>query len=68
MPPSVTGTTRNATRLALLRDDWRPVSQGADDPELAKGPVLFNLRDDPAETTNIADKEPDQLNKLLARA
>eukprot|EP00038_Savillea_parva_P008510 m.177434 g.177434 ORF g.177434 m.177434 type:complete len:563 (+) comp14347_c0_seq1:1-1689(+) len=40
---------------------------GADDPELKKGPVLFNLANDPGETTNLATSEPDQLAKLLAR-
>eukprot|EP00928_Gymnodinium_smaydae_P032485 TRINITY_DN23515_c0_g2_i1.p1 TRINITY_DN23515_c0_g2~~TRINITY_DN23515_c0_g2_i1.p1 ORF type:complete len:572 (-),score=65.13 TRINITY_DN23515_c0_g2_i1:309-2024(-) len=40
---------------------------GASDPELAKGPALFNLREDPAETTNLAEKEPAKLEQLLQR-
>lgn len=37
------------------------------DPEFKKGPVLYNLKDDIGETTNIAQKEPTQVAKMLAR-
>ena len=37
------------------------------DPEFKKGPVLYNLKDDIGETTNIAQKEPAQVAKMLAR-
>jgi hypothetical protein len=40
---------------------------GANDPELAKGPVLFNLVTDPGETTNLAASQPGVLAKLLVR-
>eukprot|EP00050_Salpingoeca_kvevrii_P022789 m.132160 g.132160 ORF g.132160 m.132160 type:complete len:571 (-) comp9828_c0_seq1:170-1882(-) len=37
------------------------------DPGLKKGPLLFNLASDPAETTNLAELHPDVVAKLLAR-
>eukprot|EP00656_Telonema_subtile_P051077 TRINITY_DN6788_c0_g1_i1.p1 TRINITY_DN6788_c0_g1~~TRINITY_DN6788_c0_g1_i1.p1 ORF type:complete len:540 (+),score=121.10 TRINITY_DN6788_c0_g1_i1:104-1723(+) len=40
---------------------------GANDPELKKGPVLYNLDTDPGESTNLAKEQPDVLEKLLAR-
>eukprot|EP00035_Acanthoeca_spectabilis_P016511 m.338095 g.338095 ORF g.338095 m.338095 type:complete len:554 (+) comp16533_c6_seq7:3379-5040(+) len=40
---------------------------GADDPELKKGCVLYNLVEDPGERNNLATQQPDTLNKILAR-
>jgi len=58
----VVGITPNATATGPCKP-----CAGAKDPELAKGPVLFNLAKDPSETTNIAAQEPEILAKLLAR-
>eukprot|EP00658_Telonema_sp_P-2_P006088 TRINITY_DN12316_c0_g1_i2.p1 TRINITY_DN12316_c0_g1~~TRINITY_DN12316_c0_g1_i2.p1 ORF type:complete len:562 (-),score=99.42 TRINITY_DN12316_c0_g1_i2:379-2064(-) len=43
-----------------------PAAKGYD-PELAKGPVLYNLADDPGETTNLATRHPEVLKRMLAR-
>jgi hypothetical protein len=51
----------------MTRGITRPARPWPGDPELAKGPVLFNLKADPAETTNLAEREPVVLQKLLAR-
>lgn len=40
---------------------------GADDPELKKGCVLYNLVEDPGERNNLATQQPDTLNKILGR-
>ena len=49
----------------------RPIAcdqESADcDPEFKKGPVLYNLKNDIGETTNIASQEPDQVEKMLGR-
>lgn len=58
---------------AVRARDWKlVVHSGADDPDgnppkkkNAKDSVeLFNLKDDPFEKTNLADKEPDKLKEL----
>jgi arylsulfatase A-like enzyme len=68
-------TTPNAG--AVRAGDWKlVVTTGADDPDggapkkkkAAKaGTELFNLKDDPYEKTNLADKEPEKLKELQAR-
>ena len=45
-----------------------PVTGGGSGyPDFQKGPVLYNLKTDPGETTNIADQEPDRVKQMLAR-
>jgi arylsulfatase A-like enzyme len=67
-------TTPNAG--AIRMGDWKLVVRtGADDPDgnppkkkNAKASTeLFNLKDDPYEQTNLADKQPDKLKELQAR-
>jgi arylsulfatase A-like enzyme len=51
------------TRGALLRDNWKLVVY-------ARLPVryeLYNVQDDPSEENNLADKEPQRVQELLAR-
>lgn len=38
------------------------------DPDTSGGPVLYNLRDDPKETRNIADKHPEEVASMLSQA
>lgn len=38
------------------------------DPDVAAGPALFNLAEDPGETTDISAKHPQKVKELLARA
>ena len=45
-----------------LRQNLKPAPAAKKAPDLAI--QLFNLRDDPAETTNVAAKHPDIVNKL----
>jgi len=60
---------------AIRMGDWKLVIRsGADDPDggAEKTPEktsveLFNLKDDPYEKKNLADKEPDKLKELRAR-
>jgi arylsulfatase A-like enzyme len=54
------GMGRNNERAALRHGDWKIVRMGADaDWE------LFNLEDDPNETTDLAEKNPEKLKELL---
>ncbi|PXA03203.1 hypothetical protein DDZ13_13345 [Coraliomargarita sinensis] len=39
-----------------------------EDPELTDGPALYNLKTDPMEKNNVADENPEKVDKLLARA
>ena len=50
--------------------DWKLFFNNGDtgDPDASQGPLLFNLKDDLKETTNLADKHPDQVKAMLARA
>merc|ERR1712137_86135 len=42
-----------------------PVDAGF--PDFAKGPVLYNLEEDPEENVNLASSHPDRVHDLLAR-
>eukprot|EP00937_MAST-01D_sp_MAST-1D-sp2_P004705 g4705.t1 len=44
----------------------KPSDKNAD-PEFLKGPVLYNLKDDPAERSNLATANPDRVKSMLAR-
>lgn len=44
-----------------------PIDSEDCDPEFKKGPVLYNLAEDISETTNLAAKEPQLVEKMLAR-
>eukprot|EP00936_MAST-01D_sp_MAST-1D-sp1_P001908 g1908.t1 len=48
-----------------------PLNAGANesnaDPEFVKGPVLYNLKKDPSETTNVATANPSVVKNMLAR-
>jgi arylsulfatase A-like enzyme len=50
-------------KIGLRSGDWKIVSQ---DPN--KTPELFNLKDDPSETTDLATRHPDVLNRLIQLA
>ncbi|MEM9019896.1 MAG: sulfatase-like hydrolase/transferase [Planctomycetota bacterium] len=41
---------------------------GEGDPNVRNGPVLYNLAEDPGETTDLSDKHPDIVAELLERA
>lgn len=57
---------------AIRVGDWKLIFNEGDDkkkdPALDNGPVLFNLREDVKETTNVADKHPERVKAMLARA
>lgn len=68
-------TTPNAGAIRV--GDWKLVVRtGADDPDgnppkkkkdAPASTELFNLKDDPYEKTNLADKQPDKLRELQSR-
>jgi arylsulfatase A-like enzyme len=50
-------------RMALRRGDWKLVWNNIDkDPQGV--PELYNLKDDPSETKNLADKRPDAVKDM----
>ena len=55
---------------ALRQGDWKLFfNAGAKgDPDTSNGPVLYNLADDPRETTNLATNHPDRVKAMLSRA
>lgn len=55
---------------AIRMGDWKLYFNAGDkgDPDLSEGPLLFNLDEDPKETTNLAAKHPERVKQLLARA
>ncbi|MBX2851238.1 MAG: sulfatase-like hydrolase/transferase [Phycisphaeraceae bacterium] len=55
---------------AIRGGDWKLFFNAGDkgDPDLSAGPLLFNLAEDPKETTNLAEKHPEKTKALLARA
>lgn len=72
------GILINVTPLtgAIRMGDWKlVVKRGQDDPDggaskAKKGPAtteLFHMKNDPYETTNLADKDPDRVKTLKAK-
>lgn len=55
---------------AIRVGDWKLFFNEGDkgDPDTSKGPLLYNLKDDPKETTDLAAKHPAQVKAMLARA
>ena len=55
---------------AIRIGDWKLFFNNGDkgDPDTSQGPLLYNLKDDLKETTNLAAKHPDQVKAMLARA
>jgi arylsulfatase A-like enzyme len=56
--------TEQGGKRALRQGDWKVVQLkvGAKNP---KPPELYNLKDDPAETTNLAGENPERLKELV---
>ncbi len=54
----------NTNRWALRNGDWKIVKYGTDEPEVAADWQLFNLAEDPQETTEISDKNPEKREEL----
>ena len=57
------------TRGALRSGDWKLVLNGTPNPNRRAGDAveLFNLKEDPAEKTNLAVQHPDRVKDLRAR-
>ncbi|MFK7789179.1 MAG: sulfatase-like hydrolase/transferase [Phycisphaeraceae bacterium] len=55
---------------AFRQGDWKLYFNAGDkgDPDLSEGPLLFNLIDDPKETNDLADKQSERVEQMLARA
>lgn len=55
---------------AIRIREWKLFFNEGDkgDPDTSDGPVLYNLKDDPKETTNLAAKHPDKVKAMLASA
>ncbi|MEM9347572.1 MAG: sulfatase-like hydrolase/transferase [Planctomycetota bacterium] len=55
---------------ALRADDWKLYFNEGDkgDPDTSKGPLLFNLAEDPKELNDLASKHPDRVKLMLAKA
>lgn len=55
---------------AIRDNDWKLFFNAGDkgDPDLSQGPVLYNLKEDPKETTDLAAKHPEKVKAMLARA
>ena len=51
-------------RWALRHGDWKIVRYATGNPENAKAWQLYNLKEDPKETTDLAAKEPDKLEDM----
>ncbi len=63
-PPTRVLYWRTPNSLAVRRGDWKLIHHGASP---ARGDAeLFNLANDPAETTNLAERNPDQVAALSA--
>ncbi|MEM9480864.1 MAG: sulfatase-like hydrolase/transferase [Verrucomicrobiota bacterium] len=60
---------RSAYYTAFRQGDWKLVYHYRHDPERGKikwpQTELFNLADDPYETTNLSEKDPDQLRTMM---
>ena len=54
-------------RWALRHGDWKIVRYGQGEPSKPTDWQLFNLAEDPAEKTDVADKFPEQLQALHTR-
>ncbi|MHC4996476.1 MAG: arylsulfatase [Planctomycetota bacterium] len=50
-------------KIGLRAGDWKLVSHNPN-----QTPELFNLKNDPSETTNLADRRPDVLDRLIQYA
>lgn len=58
-----------ATPQAIRVGDWKLYFDKIKElPATNNGPALFNLKNDPAEQTNLSDKHPDQVKTMLAKA
>jgi len=54
---------------AIRQDNWKLFfDSGEGDPQLADGPMLFNLAKDPGETTDVSGQHPEKVTELLERA
>ncbi len=55
---------------AIRVGDWKLIFNSGDkgDPDTTQGPLLYNLGEDPKETTDLAAKHPEQVQAMLARA
>ncbi len=58
---------KKTNRWALRFGDWKIVNYGIEEPSLPTAWMLFNLEEDPEETTDIADKYPDVVSELHQR-
>jgi len=58
--------TEQGGKRALRQGDWKVVQRKVSSKQPA--PLeLYNLKDDPAETTNLAKQHPDKLAELVKR-
>jgi arylsulfatase A len=57
---------RNAPLQALRSDEWKMIRFNFLDPE-NEIVELFNLNDDPNETINLAEENPDKVTEMIAR-
>jgi arylsulfatase len=53
-------------QVAIRMGDWKVIRQNLKDPKKAATLELYNLKDDPTETVNLADKHPEILEKAAA--
>ncbi len=57
------------TLQAIRINDWKLyLDQIKELPASAKGPVLINLANDPAERTNLSERHPDRVATMMAQA
>lgn len=54
------------SRWALLYGDWKIVRYSTEEPKQPSDWQLFNLQEDPKETTNVAESHPEVVAKLHA--
>jgi len=55
---------------AIRVGDWKLFFNAGDkgDPDVSDGPVLYNLAEDPKETTDLSEQHPERVDQMLARA
>ncbi len=64
-PPLIWAFPEYGGQMALRQGDWKLLQRGLNKPEENPGWELYNLREDPTETRNVAREHPEILDSLL---